>query len=146
MPRRLGEEVNEMRFQDNLSGSEIVLFYRMPTTEERIAYTNESFQRKGAKMINRTTETRMKFGLKILEGFRTGDFEINVRGQWKPLSSNSHSEHYSPDWKNHVQKYASDLIEHLAIRVFDISVQPVDEEAPEDGGQTTGDSEAPDLD
>jgi len=140
MARRLGDELNEMRFQDNLSDTEIVLFFRMPTTKERIAYTNEAYQRKGRKVINRTVETRMKYGLKILEGFREGDFERKIGAVWKPIASDKASENFIPEWKEHIEKYASDLVEHLALRVFDMPVQ-IPEEQDED--QTT---EGEDLD
>lgn len=135
MARRLGDELNEMRFQDNLSGTEIVLLYRMPTTRERIAYTNESFQRKGRKLINRAVQTRMKFGLAILEGFREGDFEAQISGEWKPIASDPGAENYNPTWKDHVEKYASDLIEYLAIRVFDMPVQTPEEQEDEGDGK-----------
>ena len=142
MPRRLGEEDNEMRFQDNLSGSEIVLFYRMPTTKERVSYTNESFQRKRNKVVNRSVQARMKFGLEILTGFKEGDFEIKAKdGEWSPISSDPDSEHYYPDWKEHVRKYASDLIEHLAIRVFDIPVQTPDEDEEVEPGEPDEEAE-----
>lgn len=145
MPRRLGDALNEMRFQDNLSGSEIVLLYRMPTTQERIAYTNESFQRKGRKLVNRAVQTRMKFGLAILEGFREGDFERKTGTGWTPIASDPTSDHFFPEWKEHVEKYASDLIEHLAIRVFDIPVQTPEEQEDEEG-EKVGRSEDEDLD
>ena len=141
MARRLGDDLNEMRFQDNLSGSEIVLYYRMPTTKERVAYTNESYQRKGRKLINRSVETRLKFGLKILMGFREGDFERKVGGKWVPMSSDGPaSENYYPEWKEHIEKYASDLVEHLAMRVFDLPVgMPEEGEGTRDEGPgTTG--------
>lgn len=132
MARRLGDSLNEMRFQDNLSGTEIVLLYRMPTTKERIAYTNESYQRKGRKIINRSVETRMKYGLAILGGFREGDFEKKMPdGKWEPIASDSASEQYFPEWKAHVEKYASDLVEHLALRVFDMPVQTPEEASEE---------------
>jgi len=134
MARRLGDELNEMRFQDNLSNSEIVLQYRMPTTPERVGYTNESFQRKGRKMISRPVETRLKYGLKILKGIREGDFEINGSdGTWIVISSDPQSEHYFAGWKEHVEKYASDIVELLAIRVFDVPVQAAVEEEEEEG-------------
>jgi hypothetical protein len=131
MARRLGDELNEMRFQDNLSGSEIVLFYRMPTTKERIGYANESFRRTGKKVINRSVETRMKYGAAILKGFREGDFEIESKGEYAPISCDSKSEHYFPDWHAFVVNHAPDLIEYLAIRVFDIPVQLPDEDEEE---------------
>ena len=128
MARRLGDELNEMRFQDNLSGTEIVLLYRMPTTKERVAYTNEAYQRKGRKIINRSVEIRMKYGMAILGGFREGDFEKKMPdGKWAPIAGDPASEHYFPEWKAHIEKYASDLVEHLALRVFDMPVQIPDE-------------------
>ena len=147
MPRRLGDELNEMRFQDNLSGTEIVLLYRMPTTQERVAYTNESYHRKGRKIINRSVETRMKFGLKILAGFRDGDFERKMPdGKWEPIASNSASGNYFPEWQDHIEKYASDLVEHLAIRVFDLPVQVPEEEEDQVSGVRCQESEGEDLD
>jgi len=141
MARRLGDELNEMRFQDNLSNSEIVLQYRMPTTPERVAYTNESFQRKGRKIISRPVETRLKYGLKILEGIREGDFEVKgPDGTWVVISSDPKSEHYFAGWKEHVEKYASDIVELLAIRVFDVPVQAAPEEdAEEETGEEGSD-------
>jgi len=141
MARRLGDELNEMRFQDNLSNSEIVLKYRMPTTPERVGYTNESYQRKGRKMISRPVETRLKYGLKILEGIREGDFEIKgPDGTWIVISSDLESDHYFADWKAHVEKYASDIVELLAIRVFDVPVQAAPEEEDE---ENTGEGSDP---
>jgi hypothetical protein len=148
MARRLGDELNEMRFQDNLSGTEIVLLYRMPSTKERVAYTNKAYQRKGNKMINRSAETRMKYGLEILGGFREGDFERKQGADWKPISSDSASDIFFPEWKEHVKKYASDLVEHLALRVFDMPVQ-IPEEQDEDQRSEIGDQkseEGEDLD
>ena len=141
MPRRLSDEPNEMTFQDNLSGSEIVLQYRMPTTAERAGYTNESFQRKGRKLVSRQVETRLKYGAKILTGIREGDFEIKQDGKWAPISSDPGSDNYAEDWNDQVLKYGADLIELLAIRVFDAPVQ-VAEEDEEDADQ----AEAEDAD
>ena len=145
MARRLGDELNEMRFQDNLSGSEIILLYRMPTTKERIDYTNESFVREGKKMVNRSVETRFKYGMEILGGFREGDFEINKSGEeYVPISSDPTSDNFFPGWKAHIKKYASDLVEHLAIRVFDIPVQ-VPEEKEENKKVGSPEDEEEDL-
>lgn len=144
MARRLGEELNEMKLQDNLSGSEIVLYYRMPETEERVAYSSESLQRKGRKIIQKTVETRLKYGARILAGFRTGDFEKKKDGKWLPLASDPESEHYDPDWKVYLQKHAADVIELLALRVFDAPVQtlPGDEEdETPDGDKESDDSD-----
>ena len=132
MPRRLSDEPNEMTFQDNLSGSEIVLQYRMPTTAERAGYANESFQRKGRKVVSRHVESRLKYGAKVLTGIRDGDFEIKQGDKWAPISSDPNSENYAADWKEQVQKYGADLIELLAIRVFDAPVQVAEAEEETD--------------
>ena len=136
MPRRLSDTPNELKIYDNLSDSGIVFYYRMPTTQERVAYSNACVFRKGKKIVNKTPEARQKYGLAILTGIRDGDFEVKKNGKWAPLSSDSGSEHYDPDWKSHVQRHASDLVELLAAQVFDASARisrNEDEEEEEDG-------------
>lgn len=135
MARRLGEVVNEMIMKDKLSDTEICFFYRFPTTKERVAYENERFQRKKKKVVNRTVETRLKYGLKILKGVRIGDFVKEIDGEWKPISSDSGAEHYDPDWKEHVEKYAADLVMELAFRVFEFSVEETEDDDEETEGE-----------
>jgi len=76
-------------FQDNLSGTEIVLFYRTPITKERVAYANEAYQRRGRKVVNRIVETRIKYGLKILRGIPGGGFRARkserTGGRWPAI-------------------------------------------------------------
>lgn len=130
MARRLCEdELNSLKMYDHLSGSDIVIFYRMPTTEERSGYTNESILRQRNKIVNRYGETRQKYGYKILEGVREGDFEIKKDGKWVPISSDPNSEYFIPDWKKHIRKNAPDILEALAARVFDVSVEVLEEES-----------------
>ena len=131
MPRRLSDELNELRIQDNISGSTIVLSYRMPTTQESINYTNQLTQRRKNKLVMRFGETRQKFGALILVGFRTGDFERLVDGEYVPMASDPQDkEYFFPEWKEHIKKHAPDIIEALAIHVFDSST----EEDSEEGG------------
>lgn len=136
MPRRLSDSPNMLRVYDNLSDSEIVLFYRLPTTQERVAYSNACIFRKGNKIINKTPEARQKYGLAILTGIREGDFEVERNGKWVPLSSDPKSDYFDPDWKAYLQKHAPDLIELLAAQVFDASarINPKDEEGEEEEG------------
>lgn len=119
MPRRLTDELNVLRIQDNISGSEIVFFYNMPTTAERAAYANESFRRKGNKVETRIIETRQKYGKQILQGIREGDFEILEGDKAIPVSSDMKSPNYRPSWKDDVAAFAGDLLELLAAQVFD---------------------------
>lgn len=131
MPRRLSDELNELRINDNISGGTMVLFYRMPTTEESIRYTNELTQRKKNKLVIRFGETRQKYGSQILAGFRAGDFERKEGDHYVPMACDPKSEHYYPEWKAHIMQYAPDVIEALAMHVFEKSTE-VDEEEEED--------------
>jgi hypothetical protein len=119
MARRLFAQ-NELVLRDNLSGTDIVLYYTMPTNKQRLAYQNASVVRKNGQVENHTTEARQKYGLEILAGFREGDFE-NSEG--KPISSDPKSENYEAGWKEMVADQASDLVELLAAQVFDVSAR-----------------------
>ena len=129
MARRLGDELNELRIRDNISGSTIVLYYRMPTTEEVVRYTNDLIKRRRNKVISQLGETRQKYGSMILEGFRKGDFEKRVGKKYVPLISDPDSKNYDSEWKEHVKKYAADLIELLAVHVFEAPAETEDEES-----------------
>jgi hypothetical protein len=131
MARRLGDEPNELRVRDNLSGSEIVLYYRMPTTEENIRYTNALVRREGNKLVSRQGETRQKYGAAILVGIRDGDFERKIGEKYVPISSTHGSEGYDPEWKAHVKKHASDLVELLAVHVFERPAEALEGEKAE---------------
>jgi len=141
MPRRTGNEPNILRIRDHISDSDIVLFYRMPTTREQVAYTNGLIQRRGKKVVYRQGEMRMKYGAAILTGFRTGDFEKQDRdGKWVPYASDPESPRYDPDWKNLICEHAPDLVELLAVHVFESPAEIADDddgEDPEKNSSTT---------
>jgi hypothetical protein len=85
MARILGEERQAMRVQDPVSGSVITLFYRRPTSEERVAYQLSAYRIEGGERRLCLGETRLKFGLEILTGFSEGDFQVREDGQAVPL-------------------------------------------------------------
>lgn len=122
MARRLGGDYT-LTIQDHLSGSKIHLNYRMPTTKEIISYRNGSTRREGNQLVSRTGENRMEHGKLILTGFGDGAFEKQVGGKWAPISSDPKSPHYDPEWKEFVCENAPDLIETLAVHVFDAGNQ-----------------------
>jgi len=119
---------NELKIHDNVSDSDIVLFYRTPTTSERQGYQNMALQRKGKKVNFNQAEARMTYGLKILTGFREGDFVRDVLGAAAPYSSDRNSQNYLEEWKKELEAGASDLIMLLAAHVFDASAEIVDAE------------------
>ncbi|MFW5490432.1 MAG: hypothetical protein ACNI3A_18745 [Desulfovibrio sp.] len=141
MARRLGNaEQHELILNDNLSDSTMTLYYRMPTTRERLGYDNSRTVRdKKGRVENKTPETRQKYGQLILTGFKDGDFERYENGKWKPMSSNPSSPIYCPDWKDYLADHAGDVIETLAVQVFDLSVglgekeeDPSEDDTPDD--------------
>lgn len=123
MARRLTLEGNNtLLIQDHLSGSQLEIYYRQPTTQERTNFMNMSVTRKNGKVKFQHSEARLKYGADIMTGFRDGDFEVSVDGVFKPISSDPNSPNYQPDWKDRVKGMAHDIIELLALRVFEASV------------------------
>jgi len=115
---------NSIAINDARSGTEIELYYRNPTSREEALYQARLVKRKGGKVIVRSFDTRLDFGLKILTGFRDGDFCVD--GQ--PISSTPDSPHYREDWKSIVAEGASDIVRTMAFTVFEgVRVQSADE-------------------
>jgi hypothetical protein len=142
MPRELSNERCEMEFEDRISNCTITFYYRIPDTDERVAYASEQIVRKGNKVENKTGETRLKYGLKILTGFKKGDFTVAR----KPFAWDPADPDYNPAWKTLVKAFASDLLAALAVMVFEVSAvakQPEEEAPPageegEDGAPAAG--------
>lgn len=127
MPRAIGALNNSLKIHDNISDSEIVLYYRHPTTLERTGYHNMAIQRKRNKVKLQQAEARMKYGAQILTGFREGDFVREESGRTVAFSSDQTSPNYRADWKEELEKWAADLIMLLAAHVFDASAE-IDEQ------------------
>jgi len=146
MARVLGGDRNELRLTDNLSSSEIVLYYRMPAASERLAYSAMAVKRRGDKIQFKHQEARQKYGDIILTGFRAGDFRRMKDGQEVPISTDGASPDYFEGWRELINKYAPDALEALATFVFDASVTKApDEEKPDPADQPDkSDQPAPD--
>jgi len=130
MARRESDDRNELKIHDNLSNSDVVLYYRMPTTTERQQYHNSSVVRKNNKIEMRTAQARLESGMKILTGFRVGDFERKVDGEYVAFSPVDGDENYFPDWRKWLEDNADDIVMLLAARVFDAPTSlPEEEEA-----------------
>ncbi len=114
MPRILGEERYRLAIQDPVSGSAITLYFRQPTSEERVAYQLSVFHLDGGERRLRLSETRLKFGLEILMGFEAGDFILQENGDGERLDPDRH-----PDWKERLAKHAPDLVSYLGQQVFE---------------------------
>lgn len=105
---------NTVRIFDGLSDSEIVLFYRTPTSEDLFGYQTNIVRREGKKFRPRP-ETRLKYALRIITGIREGDFTI----EGKPLSSEEGNGSYREDWKELLGEFAPDILDVFARRIFE---------------------------
>ncbi len=137
MPRLLGNKDNTINLQDNISGSELEIYYRNPTTRERQGYQNAAYPRKRNKIKNCQIEARLNYGLRIITGFRVGDFVIEMDGEEKVISSRVGDVGYCEDWKDLLERYASDVVMIVAAQVFDAPTTVVDsdEEEMDDEGE-----------
>ena len=114
MGRLLGEERHALAVQDPVSGSVVTLYYRRPSSEERVAYQLSAYRLEGGQRRFCLGETRLKFGLEILTGFGAGDFLLQENGEQVPLDPERH-----PDWKSRLAEDAPDLVAYLAQQVFE---------------------------
>jgi hypothetical protein len=114
MARILGEQRHVLAIQDPISGSVINLYYRRPTSEERVAYQLSAFRLEGGERRFCLGETRLKFGLEILTGFGAGDFMMSAESGETPLDPASHA-----DWKERLSQDAPDLVSYLAQQIFE---------------------------
>ena len=114
MARILGEERQVLAVADPVSGSVVTLYYRRPTSEERVAYQLSAYRLEGGQRRFCLGETRVKFGLEILTGFGAGDFLLREDGGPVPLDPERH-----PDWKARLAEHAPDLVSYLAQQVFE---------------------------
>lgn len=124
---------NSITVDDRLSGTKLELFYRMPTNDERIAYQRSTLKREGNKLKLKVFESRVKYGLQILTGFREGDFGYGG----EPISADPTSQHYRADWKDLLQATASDIVATVAGAVFESARFSGDEgiEFVDEGGE-----------
>jgi hypothetical protein len=125
---------NLLEIRHAASGTVVGLFYRTPTTQERVGYSKGHTKRVGNKMVDSSFENRLKYARKICTGIREGDFGYEGR----PVSSDPESADYREDWKALLEEMAADLLTVLAIIIFEGTFRNVDiegdeEESPEDG-------------
>ena len=132
MARVFSKKPNKLILHDNLSNTEIVLYFRTPTTKEVASYTNGMTKRVRNKVVNCTGECRQKYGKLIFEGFRDGDFAEEIDGKEVLFSSDKKSKNFQEDWKEKVCVNAPDIIETLAIHAFENTASTEDEEGLKD--------------
>ncbi len=114
MSRVLGDKHQAMAIHDPVSGSVITLYFRPPSSEERVAYQLAAFHLENGERHYRLGETRLKFGAEILQGFAPGAFLVAEEGGPTPLEPARHE-----DWKARLMAQAPDLVSYLGQQVFE---------------------------
>lgn len=129
--RDFAVERNVLEIQDGISGDVHEIYYRMPTNEERAAYQNGAFERRGRKLRARIFENRMKFGARIITGFRKGS--LGVGG--KAFSCEPDDPDFRQDWKDLMIEHAGDIVASVAACVFETTgaAREADLELPLEG-------------
>jgi len=115
MPLELRPKRNVIEIALGLSSTPLVLGFRLPTTEERIAYRAAQHVREGDVVRTRLYETRIEHGQAILTEFESGCMTLDG----KPVSSDPKSDAYCEDWKELLVQVAPQAVEALAVRVFE---------------------------
>src|SRR3989304_5326416 len=106
---------------DSATGQEVELSHRLPTTLEEVEFQRKTFRRRDRKSISpediarNLAEIRLDFGLRIVTGFKDGDFGVDG----KPISSDPESTNFYPEWKNLLRDKAPRIISALAVGVLE---------------------------
>ncbi len=125
--RDFASERNVLDIQDGITGDVHQIFYRMPTNEERAAYQNGAFERRGQKIRSRIFQNRLKYGSRIITGFSKGSLGI----EGKPFSSDSDDADFRQDWKELLVRHAGDIVASVAAAVFEATGAAQEAEQPE---------------
>lgn len=127
----LGSTVkNAIKIKD-VTGKVHTLYYRNPTTSERVQFERMAHQMKKNRFVNNGAQARLEFGAKIVTGFNDGDYTVDGR----PISSDPASENYRADWKELLEAGAADHLSALGMAVFQGAQIEEDEENREEDGE-----------
>ncbi len=121
--RDFSAEKNVIEIQDGISGDVHEVSFRTPTNEERAAFQAGLFKRKGSKLVGSIFESRMKYGARIITGFRKGTLGMDGR----PFASEPGDPDYREDWLALIVEHAPDIVQAVAMAAFEgtgISRQP----------------------
>jgi hypothetical protein len=114
MMRDLTAERNAMPVQD-FFGDEHEIYFRNPTTTERMKYRAGMWERQDDKVVNKTASQRMVFGAAIIVGFKKG----SLGADGKPIASDPADPDYREDWKDLLCAAAPDVVDLVAQQVFE---------------------------
>ena len=129
------DEVFRKIIFDSATGQEVELSHRLPTAPEEVEFQQRTFRRRNKKNISpediarNLAEIRVDFGLRIVTGFKDGDFGVDG----KSISSDPGSLNFYPEWKNLLREKAPRILSALAVGVFEGGRVQTPEEEEGDG-------------
>jgi len=111
---------NKLVLEHVKSGRSITLYYRDPTTEEQIAFSNSIVKRENRTIKFDQAGVRLRGGLKVCTGIEDGELAISDgKGGQIPVSSDPDSPDYRKDWKKILKQYLPDIMMLLGAHVFE---------------------------
>lgn len=150
MPRDiLQSDRNKLTIKCQISGENLDLYYRLPTTEERAGCMSAKYKRVGNKVFNRSFRVLAHYGGLIVTGIGEGQFAAGADGEGNPklISSDKKSPDYFPKWKEHLRATCGDLLIILGQHVFEGRIEIPKEGFPqidfEDPLENAGDDLGP---
>jgi hypothetical protein len=126
MPRELKySEQNEITLFDSLSGTKIKLYYKTPTTQDRILYQSAALNILTKKnSFEEVINLQLSWAEKFITGFRKGDFTV----EGKEISSDKNDSDYYPGWFGILKETASDILMNVIKTIFGESSFVIKEE------------------
>jgi len=117
---RRNTSFNKLNVKDPISESIIQWHYRLPTTSERLATRNKMVIRDGdtVKMAENADEIMQEDTFALITGFRVGDFEREIGGDYQAFSWNPADANYYPEWRQWLRDNAMDLVEPLSRKIY----------------------------
>lgn len=116
MPRELKQtDRNKITIDDGVTGETVTLFYRMPTTSERIAFESRSYHREGDTLIDESPAAKVEGALRIITGWDPPGY-FTFDGE--PISWDPADPRYREDWKELLDETAGDILQALGAVVF----------------------------
>lgn len=110
--RDLTAKRNVIDYDDPISGLTHTIFYRLPTNDERVAYSSDFVLREGdeVKVREDVFAVRLKHGSKLILGFQKGT--LGVDG--KAIASDPDDEDFCKEWKDHLVAGAPEVVVAVA--------------------------------
>jgi len=109
---------NEILIFDKQSGTRIKLFYRTPSTSERVQYKSAIINAASKNRLNASdaiSNCQLDYAEKFITGFEENNFSVDGNA----ISSNPASKDYYADWKQFLKDSASDIMFAFVDVVFD---------------------------